>query len=128
MARDTAATRRLIPAGAIVLAAAYCRRGERHRIASVLADCPMGHPPCDTASFTRNAAASWLAPAKWVRWAWAAYVGTESAAGLRAALDDVSVLHLMANREKERTVVGFWRGAGETVPEGDFPAARAPPA
>ena len=47
------------------------------------------------------------------------------AARLRAALDDVSVLHLMANREKERTVVGFWRG-GDAVARGDFPTARAP--
>ena len=76
---------------ALVLAAAFCRRGERHLVASVLADCPMGNPTCDTASFTRNSAAAWLAPAKWIKWAWGAYLGTPTAEGRRAALRDPRV-------------------------------------
>ena len=76
---------------ALVLGSALCRRGEKHKIASVHLDCPMVHPPCDLPSFTRNGKASWLAPAAWIRWAWTVYLGVSTPEELAAALKDPRV-------------------------------------
>ena len=43
----------------------------------------------------------------------------EQAARLAEWLDELVIIHLMANRERERTAVGFWRGA----PRAPGPAA-----
>ena len=73
---------------ALVVAASLCRAGDSSNVASVLADSPMCHPPCDTASFVQFARVGWLAPAAWLRWAWKAYLQAETAEELAAALRD----------------------------------------
>eukprot|EP00928_Gymnodinium_smaydae_P030130 TRINITY_DN22478_c0_g2_i1.p1 TRINITY_DN22478_c0_g2~~TRINITY_DN22478_c0_g2_i1.p1 ORF type:complete len:362 (-),score=59.44 TRINITY_DN22478_c0_g2_i1:219-1304(-) len=73
---------------ALALAAAACRRGERAKVASVMADCPMLNPLCDTPSFRQNERACWLAPAAWLRWSWAVNLGSCEHEVLKAALLD----------------------------------------
>ena len=46
---------------------------------------------CDTPSFTLNSRAAWLAPAAWIKWAWSAYLGVETAHEVAAALADPRV-------------------------------------
>lgn len=75
----------------LVLAASLCRAGDAGKVASVLSDAPMCHPPCDTESYTRNTNVAWLAPAAWLRWAWKAYLGVKTSEELNAALLDPKV-------------------------------------
>ncbi|KAL1526774.1 hypothetical protein AB1Y20_015470 [Prymnesium parvum] len=73
---------------ALSVAASVCRRGERDKLASVFADCPMMNPPCDMPSFSRNASSSMICPVKWLRWSWEVYLNAKTPEELGAALND----------------------------------------
>ena len=60
---------------ALAVGAALCRSGDASAVGSLFLDCPMLDPRCDTPSYARNASAARLAPTKWTRWAWPAYLG-----------------------------------------------------
>lgn len=138
--------------GGLVLAvgASLCRAKDAPRVASIFADCPMCRPTCDTPSFDANALASWLAPASWLRWAWAAYLGLEglkegsASVGLAQALLDPRVCpHTVPNgldgvrgvplvvstakadilHDEGEQAAEAWKTAGAVVTHVDFSAS-----